>query len=91
MKEADSPRQITDGEVRLGQPVLRFNLEVCVCKFVGDVEGLSARIDCTLMVAHVPQSRPDIGKDETQPAPIAELPRQGFGFPHVIQDPAVLT
>lgn len=89
-EEDDGRRQIADGEVPLGQSVLRFYLEARVSKFVGDVEGLSARIDCALVVAHVLQPRPDFGKDKTQPAPITKLPRQVFGFPRVVQDPAVL-
>jgi hypothetical protein len=86
----DGLRELADGEVPLGQPILRFDLEAHVCKFVGDVEGLLARFDCAFVVAHVLQPRSDLGEDETQPAPITDLPRQSFGFPHVVQDPAVL-
>src|SRR5258705_8093960 len=51
-EEDDGLRQLADGEVPLRQPILRFDLEARVCKLVGDVERLSARIDCALVVAY---------------------------------------
>ena len=84
-------RQVAHGEMCLSQTILRLDLETRVRQLGGDVEGLSARIDGPLMVTHVPKSRPDVGQDQAQTAPVTELSRQGFSLAHVLQDPPVLT
>jgi len=82
--------EIAASEVRLSQPVLRFDLETPISELAGDVERLSAGLDGAPMVAHVAEAGTHVGKDESQPAPIAKLPRQDFGLPHVTQNPVVL-
>src|SRR5882724_9072630 len=82
--------EVANRKVRLSQPVLRFDLEPRISQFAGDVESLSARLEGAPMVAHVAEPRAHVGEDEPQPPSIAELAREDFGLPHVIQDAVVL-
>src|SRR2546427_6501413 len=82
--------EVANSKVRLRQPVLRFDLETQISEFAGDIESLSARLEGAPMVPHVAEPRAHVSEDEPQPAFIAELPREDFGLPHVIQDAVVL-
>ena len=82
---------MTIREVRLGEPILRFDLEACVCKLGGNVERLPARLQCVGVVADVPQPSAKVGQDESEPTSVADLRRDGLGLAHELQDSAVVT
>ena len=74
----------------MSQSVLGFDLETEISELSRNVESLSTRLEGAPMLAHVAEPRAHVGQDEPQPASIAELPRQDFSFPHVLQDAVVL-
>src|SRR5262245_11868905 len=85
-EERTGLHQVSDGEVRLGQPVCRLDLEPRVLQLAGDLERLSGRLARASMVAHVPQPRPDIRHDEPQAVPVTNLPGERLGFTHAVEN-----
>src|SRR5437763_8691218 len=90
-KERGRLYQVANGEVRLGEPILRLDLEARVPKLAGNVESLPAGLRCVGMVADVPQPSTKVSQDEPEPASVANLRCDGLGLAHELQDPAVVT
>ena len=82
--------QVTKSEVRLGEPILRFDLETRVSKLGGNVERLPVRFECAGVVADVPQPSAEIGQDNSEPASVADLRRDGLSLAHELQDSAIV-
>jgi hypothetical protein len=79
-QQIDRVHKIADGEVGLGQPVSRLELEIAVAEVGGDCAGLSPSGERRAMITDVSQSRARVGDHVPEPAVVVEVAGEALGF-----------
>jgi hypothetical protein len=90
-QEIDRAADVAHGEVRLGQPIGRFEMEIAIPEGGRDRASPSAGVERSSVVARVSQSSAHVGDDVAEPPIVVKLARENFGLAETVDDLLILS